>query len=72
MGAMIVAIDNYYVFRKDDTSGLKQIISRVCEDIEKYKILSNVSGSTLLICKIRYLLLKSGFYKRNNKKNIKD
>ena len=37
MGAMIVAIDNYYVFRKDDTSGLKQIISRVCEDIEKYK-----------------------------------
>ena len=63
MGAMIVAIDNYYVFRKEDTSGLKQIISRVCEDIEKYKILSNVSGSTLLICKIRYLLLKSGFFK---------
>lgn len=63
MGAMIVAIDNYYVFRKEDTSGLKQLISRVCEDIEKYKILSNVSGSTLLICKTRYLLLKSGFFK---------
>ena len=63
MGAMIVAIDNCYVFRKDDTAGLKQIMSRVCESIEKYKILRNVSGSTLLICKIRYLLIKSGFFK---------
>ncbi len=63
MGAMIVAIDNYYVFRKDDTAGLKRIISKVCEGIEKYKILRNVSGSTLIICKIRYLLLKSSLYK---------
>lgn len=63
LGAMIVAIDNYYMFRKEDTEGLKRIISKVCKDIDKYKILCNVSGSTLIICKIRYLLLKTGLFK---------
>lgn len=63
MSAIIVSIDNFYIFNKDDAQGVKDAVRRACESIEEHEIMFNISDKDQIICKFRYFLLKKGFFK---------
>lgn len=63
MSAIIVSIDNCHKFNSGDDEMLKNAVDNACKSIEKHKIMFNISGKALFICKFRYLLLKNGFFK---------
>lgn len=62
MSAIIVSIDNCYIFN-NSSEMLKKAEKSACQSIEKHKIMDSVSGKMLLICKFRLVLLKLGFFK---------
>lgn len=61
--ALIVSIDNCYVYRKNlSKRELESIVNKAKNSIEKHNIVGNIHGGLGLICRVRYYALKKGFY----------
>ena len=63
MGAIIVSIDNFYLFNSKDEKKLKYVIKKACQSIEKNEIIKKLNGKQKIVCGLRYIFIKKGLYK---------